>query len=196
MPKKPGSIDWETVWKSLDWDDEQRQQAAERERLRQRARQYAAPPAAQAAAPEDSRPLLIFTLGRERYGVDVMLVRGVRTARTIARLPGAPSFYRGVTNVRGRIITVMDLRYFFDIPVEADAENPVELVITRSNDLEIGLLAHQINGISAVSPATIKPVEHMPYMAGMTADRVIVLQMAWLLADERLIVGSATSSGQ
>jgi purine-binding chemotaxis protein CheW len=195
MPQKPGSIDWEAVWKSLNWDDAQRQQAAERERLRQRAHQYAAP-AAQAPTPEDSRSLLTFTLGHERYGVDVMLVRGVRAVAKIARLPGVPAFYRGVTNVRGRIITVMDLRYFFDISIEPEALPPGEMVIVRSNDLEIGLLAHQVNGISAVSPAAIRPVEHMPYMAGLTDERVIVLQMAWLLADERLIVGSATSSGQ
>lgn len=196
MPTIPNSIDWEAVWKSLDWDDGERYQAAETDRLQQRARQYAATVKEKAALAEDSRSVLTFDLGKEQYGVDVMLVRGVRTISRIARVPGVPGFYRGVMSMRGRIITVMDLRYFFDIPVHDETDLPGELVVVRSNKLEIGLLAHQVNGVVSVSLSAIKPIEHMPYMLGVSGNRVVVLNVVQLFEDERLIVGGINNGGQ
>jgi purine-binding chemotaxis protein CheW len=196
MAKTSGSIDWEAVWKSLNWDDDARIQAAEVERLRQRAQQYAAPVKEKAVLADDSRSVLTFDLGSEQYGVDVMLVRGVRGVTRIARVPGVPPFYRGIINVRGRIITVMDLRYFFNIAVENETIPPGELIIVRSNNLEIGLLAHQVNEVMPISLSAVKPIEHMPYMLGMTGGRVVVLNAAQLFEDERLFVGSINNSGQ
>lgn len=196
MPTPSHAIDWESVWNSLDWDDEHRYQADEAERLRQRARQYAAPANTKAELAEDSRSVLTFELGKEQYGVDVMLVRGVRPISKIARVPGVPRFYRGVMNVRGRLVTIMDLRYFFDIVPEAETEPPAEIVIVRSKQLEIGLLAHQVNGMVSIPLATIRPIEHMPYMLGMTGGRIVVLNLVQLFEDERLIVGGLTNGGQ
>lgn len=196
MPTIPNSIDWEAVWKSLDWDDGERYQAAETDRLQQRARQYAAGVKNKAELAGDSRSVLTFDLGKEQYGVDVMLVRGVRTISRIARVPGVPGFYRGVMSLRGRIITVMDLRFFFDIPVQDETTPPGELVIVRSNHLEVGLLAHQVNGVVSVSLSAIKPIEHMPYMLGVSGDRVVVLNIVQLFEDERLIVGGMNNGGQ
>ncbi|MBI5670685.1 MAG: purine-binding chemotaxis protein CheW [Chloroflexi bacterium] len=196
MPTGSNSIDWDTVWKSLDWDDDDRHQASERERLRLRARQYAAASRDRAEPVGDSRSVLTFDLGKEQYGVDVMLVRGVRTVSRIARVPGVPRFYQGVINVRGRIITVMDLRYFFDIAVTDEVASPTELVIVRSNHLEIGLLAHQVNEVVSIPLMDIKPIEHMPYMLGMTGSRIVVLNIVQLFDDERLIVGGLNTGGQ
>jgi purine-binding chemotaxis protein CheW len=196
MPTIPNSIDWEAVWKSLDWDDGERYQTAETDRLQQRARQYAAAVKEKLELAGDSRSVLTFDLGKEQYGVDVMLVRGVRTISRVARVPGVPDFYRGVMNMRGRIVTVMDLRYFFNIPVQDEANPPSELVIVRSNNLDVGLLAHQVNGVVSVSLSAIKPIEHMPYMLGVSGDRVVVLNVVQLFEDERLIVGGMNNSGQ
>ncbi|HEX2905220.1 MAG TPA: chemotaxis protein CheW [Phototrophicaceae bacterium] len=195
MAKNSNPIDWETVWKSLDWDDADRQQTTEKERLRLRARQYAAPVKEKSTLPGDSRSVLTFNLGSEQYGVEVTLVRGVRALSKIAQMPSVPAFYRGVINVRGRIITVMDLRRFFDITIENESAPPGELVIVRANNLEIGLLAHQVNGVIPIPLTAIKPVEHMPYMLGMTSERIIVLNLSQLFEDERLIVGGSNPSG-
>lgn len=197
MPTIPNSIDWEAVWKSLDWDDGERYQTAETERLRLRAHQYAAAVKDKLELAGDSRSVLTFDLGKEQYGVDVMLVRGVRTIISrVARVPGVPGFYRGVMSMRGRIITVMDLRYFFDIAIQDESDMPSELVLVRSNNLEIGLLAHQVNGVVSVPMSAIKPIEHMPYMLGVSGDRIVVLNVVQLFEDERLIVGGINNGGQ
>jgi purine-binding chemotaxis protein CheW len=190
--KPQRQVDWEAVWKSLNWDDEARQQTADRDRLRQRAEHYAAPVKEETTASESSRTVLSFELGTEQYAIDVMAVRGIRAVGNIALVPGVPSFYRGVMNVRGQIISVLDLRLFFQVPVEERTAFPREVVIARSGRLEIGLLAHQAKGIETVPTSTIKNVEHMPYALGITPERLILLDIPQLFADERLIIGGVS----
>jgi len=191
-PKPQRQIDWEAVWKSLNWDDEQRQQTADQERLSQRALHYAAPVKEQEITSEDARLVLTFDLGIERYGIDVIHVRGIRSLGAIARVPGAPAFYQGVINVRGRIITVMDLRTFFQIPPAENSAAPNEVIIIQTGKLEIALLAHQVIGVDSIPTAAIKPVDHMPYAHGLTSDKIVLLDIAQLFRDERLIVGGVT----
>jgi len=186
-PKRQ-QIDWEAVWQTLNWDDETRHRVSEGARLRQRAEQYAAPPRESKSVIEDAHPVLAFELGGERYGVDVMLVRGVRAMSKIARVPGIPSFYRGVVNVRGQILTVLDLRLFFDIPVRED-DTPEELVTVRANNLEIGLLANTVTGVETLPREAITPADHIRYALGVTADGLVLLNIAQMFEDERLIVG-------
>jgi len=187
-PSKPQQIDWEAVWQTLNWDDETRNKVSEANRLRQRAEQYAAPPR-ERKVDEDALTVLAFDLGGERYGVDVMLVRGVRALSKIARVPGIPPFYRGVVNVRGQILTVLDLRTFFDIPVADEETMPPELVIVRSNNLEIGLLAHGVSGVVTVPREAIVPADNIRYALGVTADHLVLLNIEQMFDDDRLIVG-------
>ena len=185
--KPQRQIDWEAVWQTLNWDDETRSKVAEATRLRQRAQQYAAPPR-EAKADEDALNVLTFQLGSEHYGVDVMLVRGVRSLSKIARVPGIPAFYRGVVNIRGQILTVLDLRTFFDIPT-GDHIAPEELVIVRSNNLEIGLLAHVVNGVVSVPRETIVLADSIRYALGVTAEKLVLLNIEQMFEDDHLIVG-------
>ena len=187
--KPQRQLDWEAVWKSLNWDDEQRQQSVDLERLRQRAQHYATPVKDQETVPEAARSILTFDLGRECYGIDVRHVRGIRALGTIAHVPGSPPFYQGVINVRGQIITVVDLRNFFQMPQVDDSVAPNEVVIVHAGKLELALLAHQVIGVDSIPISAIKPVEHMPYALGLTSEKTILLDMAQLFQDERLIVG-------
>jgi purine-binding chemotaxis protein CheW len=189
-PSKPQrQIDWEAVWKSLNWDDDQRQEVANQERLRQRAQHYAAPAKDQKDTLEDVRTVLVFHLGGENYGIDVRYVFGIRALDTVAHVPGTPAFYGGVINVRGRILTVFDLRSFFQI-LHTDADGaPGEVVIVHAGKLEMAVLAHQVIGVESIPLSTIKPIEHMPYTVGLTSEKIILLDMAQLFQDERLIVG-------
>ncbi len=182
-------IDWESVWKSLAWVDYDEDEAAIQKRLQQRARQYAAPKQALEPVIEVGLTMLTFELGDEHYGIDVMAVRGVRTVNHITRVPGTPAFYRGVVNVRGQVVTVLDLRLFFEMPVTEETVTPDELVITRVKRLEIGLLAHNIEGVRVVPRSAVEPLEGMRYGLGVTADQLVLLDVESLFADDRLMVG-------
>lgn len=191
MPAKPQrALDWEAVWKSLNWDDETRQRHAERERLRQRAQQYATPPPDPKPLDEDARAYLTFDLGAERYGLDVMRVRGVRDNLRIVPVPGVPAFYRGIINVRGQIITVLDLRLFFGLDAGDEVITPDEAVLAQASGLSLALLAHQVVGITRLSPSQISAVEHLPFAQGITPAREIILNIEQLFESERLILGA------
>jgi purine-binding chemotaxis protein CheW len=186
------SLDWQSIRESLAWDDEQQQALL----LRARAAQYASPSRQQKATlPGASITVLIFLLGGEQYGIDVMLVRAIRGLPKVTPVPGVPHFYRGVVNLRGQLITVMDLQRFFNLPaptlIPANAgELPYqELVIVQSNRLEIGLLTTQVQGLATLPLNTIQPIDSIRYARGVTAERLVILDIAALFEDERLIVG-------
>jgi len=181
-------IDWDAVWKSLNWDDANGSEEASQARLHQRAQAYAAPPP-KVDGLEDAKTVLVFTLGEERYGIDVMTVRSVRTISHITRVPGTPAFYRGVVNVRGQIVTVMDLRLLFDISTVDEKSAPDELIVAQANHLEIGLLAHNVEGVMTVPEADIEPVDNIRYALGVTVERLVLLDIDRLFEDSRLIVG-------
>lgn len=187
QPESHETIDWWELRRSLEWDEV----AQKRALLRQRAEQYAAPQHRGDEA-ADTLHVLTFTLGGEQYGVDVMLVQSVRTLGTqkITLVPGTPRFYRGVVNLRGQIITVLDVRRFFDLP-ESTSEPPRELVVLRSNKLELGLIARHVQGVQRVPSEAVRPFEQLRYVRGVTADRLVMLDIARLFEDERLVVSHA-----
>ncbi len=184
------SIDWEAIWKSLDWDDTDREQEAIRERLQQRAQQYAKPSKQQESYQSDRKDvyqLLTFDLGSERYGIDVSVVTSVRAIKKLTRVPGAPSFYRGVVNVRGQIITVLDLRILLSLGINT-SEIPPEIIVVEYNNLELAILADHVSAVERIPVDVIEPIE-MTYARGVTLGRLVVLDTEQLLADERLFVG-------
>lgn len=188
------SIDWEAIWRSLDWDDTDRQQTAIKERLKQRATQYAQPSKQQQIYQQEQEEvyqLLTFDLGAERYGIDVTLVTRVRAINKLTRVPGAPSFYRGVVNVRGQIITVLDLRILLALGMDT-TEIPPELVVVKHNNLEIAILADHVSDVERIPVDVIEPVE-MKYARGVTLGRLVVLDIEQLLSDERLFVGGVNN---
>lgn len=184
---RPEVVDWQAVWKQLDWEDPQRQQAVLRERLRQRAIQYAGRQEDESASRE-FRTLLTFKLAAERYGIEVTAVRGVRPLRSITRVQGTPRFYRGVVNIRGQIISVLDMRLFFDMAAEAQ-ELPPELIIVQSGPLQLALLADHVEEVYSLPMDGIRPMEEIRYVRGVTSERLVVLDIEQFLRDERLIIG-------
>jgi purine-binding chemotaxis protein CheW len=187
------SIDWKSIRESLTWEASQR----ERDLLRQRAAQYAMPikQAEVAAADESiaaSASVLAFRLGDENYGLDVAAVCGVRPLSKITPIPGIPPFYRGVINLRGQILTVLDLQVFFGMATTISSNpSPLhrELVLVDSHGLHLGLLATHVEGVVRVQRRALQPLDTMHYAQGITAERLIVLNLEAILSDPRLIIG-------
>lgn len=172
------------IWDELGWDDEGQRQRLAEERLRQRAKAYAAPevdPTPEAALLR----VLSFRLGDERYGLDVQAVRGVRPLGQMARLFQAPPFYVGVINQRGQMMTAFDLRPFFGLPIDPQQSPPDEAVLVEGQGLRLALLAHRVEDVQPVLRADISAAA-LRYARGVTSDRLIVLDLEALLSDERL----------
>jgi purine-binding chemotaxis protein CheW len=181
------SAEWADLWRDIDLVDSSRQADLLRIRLRERAQQYAAP--LPDSVPEDRyQTVLAFELGNEQYAVDVMLVRAVRTLPNVTPVPGSPPFYRGVVNLRGKIVTLFDLRYFFDM-LPHDDQPPHELIVVEANRLEMALVCHHVRGVTRVLHSEIAGLPDIRYTRGVTLDRLILLDIAALFEDDRLMIG-------
>jgi purine-binding chemotaxis protein CheW len=189
MTQQPHDIDWDAIWRSLNWSDSAQLDNLQ-ERLRQRARQYAEPLPTEASEAEERISALVFRLGNEQYGIPVGYVRSVRPLPRLTRVPGIPAFYRGVVNLRGQIVTVMDLRLFLEIHNE-EAAAPGELVIVRADKhrLELGLLAHHVVGVQVIPQRALQASSEVRFALGITAEKVVLLNLEQIFESERLIIG-------
>jgi purine-binding chemotaxis protein CheW len=166
---------------------------AEAERiLRSRAEALARVP--QAAPDSNTRlELLEFRLAKERYAVESRHVHGVQPLRDLTPLPGTPAFLVGIVNVRSRMLPVIDLKRFFELP-EQGLTDLHRVIIVRGGDVELGLLADVAIGVRGLAVESLQP--SLPtltgiraeYLKGVTEERLVVLDLERILADPRIIV--------
>jgi len=143
--------------------------------------------------------LLEFTLAQERYAVENRYVREVCPLKELTPVPCTPPFLLGVVNVRGRILPVLDLKKFFDLP-EKGLTDLHRIVLVRGDGLELGLLADAITGVRSISADTLQA--SLPtltgiredYLKGVTAERLVVLDLARILADPKIVVHEEVES--
>ena len=157
------------------------------ELLRARAQQYAAADAPPRPPAADTLNVLTFTIGGEQFGIDVMVVSGVRPLPPTVRVPGTPPFYRGVMNVRGTVITQWDLRAFLGIGKTRDAS---ELVILSHHALTLGVPVAHVHGVQDIPRAEVRAVEDVRYALGVYVGEMgntLVLDATELFSDERLM---------
>lgn len=179
-------MDWQALLNQLDWQDATRQERALRNRLKERAQHYAMPKDTADNQQADALHVVTFLLGDERCALDVRAVRGVRSVDAITRVPATPPFYRGVVNVRGKIISALDLQVFFN--AGGTPLNPRELLIVESNNLTLAILTDRVEDVVSIPRSQVESIE-MRYALGVTRNRITLLDIDQITADERLIVG-------
>ena len=108
---------------------------------------FSAPAQQQRAAAEATEHLATFFLDREEYGVDVKQVQEIRRVTEITSVPRAPEFVRGVINLRGRILPVLDLRRRLGLGEVVVASRAPRIVVVRVKERLLGLL---VDGASQV----------------------------------------------
>ena len=163
--------------------------------------------------------LLLIRLGRETYGLEARYVDRIEPVTYLTRVPRVPAWVAGVTNLRGRVLSVVDLVHFFGLPSAPNHENGEVsgqeapqtaagpyLVVVEAADVDLAFL---VDSVLAVERIPLKQVREATdtvhglrpeYVQGVAERKrtsvvengnetmIIVLDLANLLADERLIV--------
>ncbi len=160
--------------------------------LTQRARRLARKPPATVDA-GDCLALLVFTLGQERYAMEFRHIAEVVAVRGLTPVPCTPPHVRGIVNLRGRIIAVVDLKGFFGL-AGGDSLGHRRLLILRSEAMEFALLVDTVVGVTEIARRTIQPPPptlteiRADYLRGVAEGQVAILDGARLLAAPWLIV--------
>ncbi len=102
--------------------------------------------------------MVTFALAGKEYGIDIMNVKEIARAGKFTYVPNAAPFVRGVYNLRGDIISIIDLRIMFHLPAERKVEDSLEsLLILRVEDNVFGVIVDSIDKVIGVSSANIQP---------------------------------------
>ena len=96
-----------------------------------------------------------FRLGDEIYGVNVMQIREVLRYTEITPVPGAPYFVLGIINLRGNVVTVIDTRIRFGLPV-AEVDNNTRIVIVEVDKQVIGMLVDSVAEVTYLKESEIE----------------------------------------
>lgn len=108
----------------------------------------------------DTTQYMTFKLGDELFAIDVAKVREVLEVPQITRVPTAPKYMRGVVNVRGQSIPVVDLRTRFGLPMEAETVQSRIIVMELDLDGEVAVLggmADSVHEVIELEPGNINP---------------------------------------
>jgi purine-binding chemotaxis protein CheW len=140
----------------------------------------------------DDVQLVVCSLGDERYGLEVGLVREIIRHPTITALPGSGRAVGGVINLRGRIIPVLDLRERFGMPTQAPTSLS-RVVVTDAGGLQVGLVVDAVSEVVRILRSAIEPTpalassagsEHLSGIAHVGDELIILLDLERLLATD------------
>ncbi|MGH8352982.1 MAG: chemotaxis protein CheW [Pseudomonas sp.] len=160
-------------------------------RLQTRTREWAATVAQE--HPDAWLEVLSFNLSDEVYAIETEHVAEVLPLHQFTPLPNTPPFVLGIVNVRGHIISVLDLRVFFELPIGGLSDKNF-LAILHGPDMEFGLLIDRVQGIAQIERATLQSGlanltgVRASYLLGVTPEQWTVLDGARLLGDPSLRV--------
>ena len=120
---------------------------------------------------------LTVTLGGESYGIAVLKVREIIRCQKITPVPQVPEYVKGVINLRGRVIPVVDLRLKFGFPAEFAARTcivVVQVAIGEGHVIQMGLIVDGVEEVALIGAADIEPTPDF----GVCIDTRYLLGMA------------------
>jgi purine-binding chemotaxis protein CheW len=133
------------------------------------------------AARETTREVLVFVLGTEEYGVDILKVQEIRGYEKVTPIPSAPDYLKGVTNLRGVIVPILDMRVKFRL-AEVRYDQFTVVVILRFASRVIGLV---VDGVSDVIALAARDIKEAPQL-GSVVDSSFISGVA--TQDDRMVL--------
>ncbi len=125
---------------------------------------------------------LAFTLGREEYGIDILKVQEIRGYEAVTRIANAPEFVKGVVNLRGIIVPIVDMRIKFNLG-EPTYDQFTVVIILNIGGRVVGMVVDSVSDVITLSPEQVKPAPEMgtafntDYLIGLGTldERMLIL---------------------
>ena len=160
-----------------------------------------APRPAPGEAPTDrahgftAREVLSFRLGAEEYGIDILCVQEIRSFEACTRIASAPPFIKGVTNLRGVIVPIVDLRLKFGLS-DSTTASTVTIVLNVANRV-LGVVVDSVSDVLQLAPEQVQPAPEFSstvdagHITGIGTVQQGELQRMLLLLDIENLMTSA-----
>jgi purine-binding chemotaxis protein CheW len=134
-----------------------------------------------------------FVLASEHYGVEIGYIREIHALQELTPLPCTPPFVLGIANIRGQILSILDIKKLFGLP-EKGLTDLNKVICVAANRIEVGILADAILGVRSIaidelqtSLPTLSGI-HAEYIKGVRRDSLAVLDVGKILSDPGIIV--------
>jgi purine-binding chemotaxis protein CheW len=134
-----------------------------------------------AAVRDATREVLVFVIGKEEYGVDILKVQEIRGYEKVTAIPSAPDFLKGVVNLRGTIVPVIDMRIKFRLP-DPQYNSFTVVVILRLASRVIGIVVDAVSDVVRLATSDVKD----PPKLGAVVDSSYLTGVATL--NERMVL--------
>ena len=137
---------------------------------------------------------LTFILGSEVYGIEILKVREIIKLMDITAVPRTPDYLKGVINLRGKVIPIVDLRSKFSMP-EIEHTQETCIIVAEVNQTSIGIIVDSVSEVSNINSEEIEEAPHLgqdidtDFILGLgkTKERIVILlDIALVLSSEDL----------
>jgi purine-binding chemotaxis protein CheW len=125
---------------------------------------------------------LAFTLGKEEYGIDILRVQEIRGYEPVTRIANAPDFIKGVVNLRGTIVPVVDMRIKFNLGTPTYDQFTVVIVLSIGGRV-MGMVVDSVSDVTTLVPEQVRPAPEIntafdsDYLIGLGSigERMLIL---------------------
>lgn len=104
----------------------------------------------------DELQLVVFKLGEEEYGVEITQVQEIIRVMETTRVPKAPNYIKGVINLRGKVIPVLDLKKRFGL-AECNMNDQTRIIVVEVEDYTVGMIVDCVSEVLRISGQSIEP---------------------------------------
>lgn len=99
--------------------------------------------------------IVVFTLGSEKFALETRLVHGIEKMMGITKVPTAPYYIKGLANLRGSIISIIDLKSYLNMECLKEEEN---VIIVEVNDERVGIMVDSVHEVVEITSDMIEKV--------------------------------------
>ncbi len=124
---------------------------------------------------------LAFTLGEEEYGIDIQKVQELRGYDTVTRIANAPAHIKGVINLRGIIVPIIDMRIKFNLDAPSYDEFTVVIILNMASRI-MGMVVDSVSDVITLTPEQIRPAPEM----GAVLDTEYLIGLGTV--DQRMLI--------
>lgn len=111
--------------------------------------------------------LVVFKLGREEYGVSILQVQEIKRITEITRVPHSPDYIKGVMNLRGSVLPVIDLKKRLNLPPEEYTDD-TRIIIIKVEEITVGMIVDAVSEVTTIDQSNIEPPQAV--VGGIAAD--------------------------